>query len=478
MPTAGAAGGGRSDLAIEPEGSRPVAAEAAGFVMWEGACRNWAVFLRDGKRAAAPDRHVSRAHRQSRFGVVHRRGGDLPSRPEARGLYHGAGGTMQSLELFTGAGGLALGTHLAGFRHVALVEWDRNACATLRANVVADALPGANHWRVLQDDVRSISYGAFGEVDLVAGGPPCQPFSIGGKHGGMEDPRDMIPQFIRAVRELRPRAFILENVRGLLRHGFRTYFSYALLQLTYPSLPRREGEQWTEHLARLEDVHTGGTRGDLQYNVVFRLVNAADYGVPQVRQRIFIVGFRADTGVEWHFPEPTHSRETLLHDQWVTGSYWDRHGVHQPSADATNGLDCQLPLDEVSRGLPWRTVRDAISDLPSPTESRAWAFPNHRFQPGARSYTGHSGSLLDLPAKTLKAGVHGVPGGENMLRNPDGSVRYFTVREAARLQTFPDTWRFEGAWSETMRQLGNAVPAELAHTIAKSVFYKLRKQDA
>lgn len=116
------------------------------------------------------------------------------------------------------------------------------------------------------------------------------------------------------------------------------------------------------------------------------------------------------------------------------------------------------------------TVRDAITDLPVPSESGdSPGILNHRLIPGARSYTGHTGSPLDLPAKTLKAGDHGVLGGENMLTARDGSVRYFTVREAARLQTFPDTWELTGSWSEAMRQLGNAVPVELAHVVAASV---------
>ncbi len=95
---------------------------------------------------------------------------------------------------------------------------------------------------------------------------------------------------------------------------------------------------------------------------------------------------------------------------------------------------------------------------------------NHRFQAGAKSYPGHTGSPLDEPAKTLKAGVHGVPGGENMLLRPDGSIRYFTVRESARLQTFPDELIFHGSWTETMRQLGNAVPVTLATVVADSIY--------
>src|SRR5690606_10507117 len=123
--------------------------------------------------------------------------------------------------------------------------------------------------------------------------------------------------------------------------------------------------------------------------------------------------------------------------------------------------------------LPWRTVRDAIIGLPDPETKAAAKVPNHLYQPGARTYPGHTGSPMDLPAKTLKAGDHGVPGGENMMVRDDGSVRYFTVRESARMQTFPDGYRFHGSWTETMRQLGNAVPVLLAQRVASSVAEKL-----
>nr|WP_315222726.1 DNA cytosine methyltransferase [uncultured Duganella sp.] len=124
--------------------------------------------------------------------------------------------------------------------------------------------------------------------------------------------------------------------------------------------------------------------------------------------------------------------------------------------------------------LAWKTVRDAICDLPDPERhpNKAQA---HGFQLGARAYVGHTGSPLDEPAEALKAGDHGVPGGENMLRRTDGSVRYFTVRESARIQTFPNTFLFEGTWSEVMRQLGNAVLVRLASLIAASVCELLRK---
>ncbi|MBA2519595.1 MAG: DNA cytosine methyltransferase [Chloroflexia bacterium] len=389
---------------------------------------------------------------------------------------------FRSLELFTGAGGLALGTHVAGFQHRLLLEWNADACDTLRVNATARSIPGIDSWRILQADARLVDFQSVGAVDLIAGGPPCQPFSLGGKHRGMDDTRDMIPQFVRAVREVAPAAFILENVRGLVRSSFRSYFSYVTLQLTHPTVIRREDESWEDHLRRLEDVHTSGREYDLHYRVVFRVLNAADFGVPQTRERVFIVGFRSDTGIEWHFPEPTHSQAALVRDQRDTGAYWEQHGIApHPSMSASFGRRPSgtpaLPLLPLQ---PWRTVRDAIGDLPAPTAERdeVLGFTNHRLRPGARAYPGHTGSPLDWPAKTLKAGDHGVPGGENMIAFADGSVRYFTVREAARVQTFPDAWHVEGSWSEAMRQLGNAVPVTLAHTIASSVARSLDGQRA
>jgi DNA (cytosine-5)-methyltransferase 1 len=134
----------------------------------------------------------------------------------------------------------------------------------------------------------------------------------------------------------------------------------------------------------------------------------------------------------------------------------------------------RLRDDNIFTRFPWRTVRDAIEDLPDPEKHPRNGIANHIFNAGARSYPGHTGSPLDEPAKTLKAGDHGVPGGENMLLRPNGSVRYFTAREAARLQTFPDDYIFCGSWTETMRQLGNAVPVRLAEVIAGSVAASLR----
>ncbi|WP_078311592.1 MULTISPECIES: DNA (cytosine-5-)-methyltransferase [unclassified Mycobacterium] len=370
---------------------------------------------------------------------------------------------MRSVELFAGGGGLALGTHLAGFTTELVAEWDRWACDTLRENRDAGH-PLVQRMDVREGDVRSIDWSEVPEgVDLLSGGPPCQPFSTGGKAGAADDKRDMFPATAEVIRALRPRAFIIENVRGLTRSAFSDYYSYIQLRLEHPELISRPGESWGEHLARLQAEHTS-IRSDLQYKVIPTLVNAADYGVPQQRWRVFFVGFRSDVDAEWSFPEPTHSGASLRSAQ-ERGDYWDRHRVAKKFRVPT--VRSAVRTDSLLR--PWRTVRDAISDLPAPTKSGSSAFLNHVLQPGARSYPGHTGSYIDAPAKALKAGVHGVPGGENMLRDSNGAVRYFTVREAARLQTFPDRYHLHGPWGEAMRQLGNAVPVLLAETVAFSV---------
>ncbi len=291
----------------------------------------------------------------------------------------------------------------------------------------------------------------------------------------------MFPEAIRAVREVMPKAFVIENVKGLLRQSFANYYQYILQQLEYPTVVRRGDEEWTDHKARLERARTSGRRRkEVRYNVVFQLLNAADYGVPQCRERVLVVGVRGDLGVKFSFPQPTHSADALLYDKWVTGDYWERHRIarsRRPEMPARvrRRVDNLAPLMPIMLPKPWRTVRDAISDLPRIRVGQtSRQVPNHFLNPGARSYPGHNGSPWDEPAKTLKAGDHGVPGGENTLRHEDGSVRYFSVRECARLQTFPDDWVFEGSWTESMRQLGNAVPVELAAKVARSLVEVVR----
>jgi DNA (cytosine-5)-methyltransferase 1 len=388
--------------------------------------------------------------------------------------------SLSSMELFAGAGGLAMGATLAGFKSYGVVEWDKWACDTVRQNQMAGN-PLVADWPLFEGDVRewikSVDVSALeGRLDLLAGGPPCQPFSMGGKHQAYRDDRDMFPAAVSIVRALQPRAFIFENVKGLTRASFSNYFSYIQLQLEFPELVKKADEAWSDHLQRLQQFKTSQKNSGvgLTYRLFVTLVNAANYGVPQKRERVFIVGFRNDIDARWAFPSETHSLDALLYDQYVDGSYWERHRVA-----SRNRPQMPVRYQELIAGMKglgllptkssWRTVRDALVGLPEPRLDGRGSFFNHKYQEGARVYPGHTGSPLDLPAKTLKAGGHGVPGGENMMVKSDGSVRYFSIRESARLQTFPDSYELHGAWGEAMRQLGNAVPVTLAQQVASSV---------
>ena len=373
---------------------------------------------------------------------------------------------INSLEIFSGAGGLAKGIELAGAYHQAFVEWNADACKTLRKNYPQDI--------VFETDIRDFQFSQFNNIDVIAGGPPCQPFSLGGKAKGHEDERDMFPYAISAIRQLMPKAFIFENVKGLLRQSFSQYFNYIILQLTYPQVELNHTADWRQNLSVLERIHTEGAYEGLKYNVIFRLLNAADYGVPQKRERVVIVGIRNDLNISWNFPEGSHSEDSLLWDKYVTGIYWEKHNI-SPSSFELSQFPKQRERLQFQYGMfpptksPWITVRDALQGLPNPYE-HGNMYDEHLLRQGAKEYAGHTGSEIDLPSKTIKAGGHGVPGGENMIKYPDGTVRYYTVLEAKRIQTFPDDYPISGSWTEAMRQLGNAVPVKLANVIASSLF--------
>lgn len=355
-------------------------------------------------------------------------------------------GAMSVTEAFAGAGGMAIGLGRAGFRHELLVDWNTGAAGTVAQNLVCGS-PAVAGWTYRCADVRHIDWMAEAWSDLLAGGPPCQPFSGGGRGAGQFDVRDMWPEAIRGVREMRPNGFLFENVGGLLRQAFY------------------------EYVGTIRDALATSGSG---YRLCIFPVDAADYGAAQRRRRVFFAGLKTSLGVLPELPVPTHSEDRLLWDQWVTGSYWQRHDIAPPVSDLAPALARRVAR-LVQAGiapptLPWQTCRDAFVGLGEPGCGSA---PQHLFQRGAKSYPGHTGSPLDAPAKALKAGVHGVPGGENMLLLPDGSVRYFSVREAARLQGFPDDYLFPGAWGESLRQLGNAVPTCLAEAFGRMMGDKL-----
>ncbi|MFD6876720.1 MULTISPECIES: DNA cytosine methyltransferase [unclassified Streptomyces] len=440
-----------------------------------------------------------------------------------------------SVELFAGGGGLAMGVHRAGFRPLLFNEFNRRACETLLASAgrtlgddglvaIGETTPVpprvGEPAPLYPGDVRELDLRKFeGEVDILAGGPPCQPFSAGGVAKGDEDKRNMFPAVFNAVREMRPKAVICENVRGILRPSFADYFGYIKNELRLPFMERDPKKTWQRHngalLSALGDPDPVSHRLDIDgglpvddrspdhYRVIAFPVNAADHGVPQIRNRVVIVAFRADLGVgivrdfAEHVGRRRYSDHALYRSmREADGAYWERHHVEPHVRDR---VMARLPKEPgKDKCLPWRTLRDAIAgygtderllalphvDTGRLTEKHDFggsAFPGHVGWPGARIYKGHTPNELDRPAKTVKAGVHGVPGGESVLElddlvedptAPGGwryDHRYMTVRETARVMTFPDEWVGSGPRGEQMRQLGNAVPVVLGEFFAKAV---------
>ena len=242
-------------------------------------------------------------------------------------------------------------------------------------------------WNVINDSIRCVSLKEFGPIDLIAGGPPCQPFSFGGKGNGIKDERNLLPEFVRAVKEVRPRSFIMENVFGLNRPAFAAYLSRIRLELSFPDAN-------PEELTRLESKGPGEPlpKG-YEYQVHIAPLRAEDFGVPQRRNRLFLVGFRKDISAQWSPPEPSYSRQALLEAQ-ASGPYWIKHGLAYACESASFGL----PLTGHD---PWQTVRDAFLDLPDPEEEPG-ALSGHNFVSGARTYPGHTGSIPGLACKDIE----------------------------------------------------------------------------
>jgi DNA (cytosine-5)-methyltransferase 1 len=387
---------------------------------------------------------------------------------------------LTSVEIFAGGGGMALGMRRAGFTHEALIEWWPPAAKVLRHNAARDsALWTTDH--VFEKDVRATTseISQLGPVNMVAGGPPCQPFSLAGNAAGHSDDRNMFPAALDVVRRLLPDYVVFENVPGLTRPSFAPYLDYVRDQLRRPTIEPAEDELWNEHHARIR-----ASELDELYRVYQEEINAADVGVAQSRKRIFLIAIRADlkSAGAWTGITRTNSRDVLLHDQWITGAYWERHGLPTPE-DTPGRLKAQV--ERVKKTGPpddraaWKTLRDLLLDVPEPSTQDAPAqWPNHIAIPGARVYAKHNGSPLDMPSKTIKAGVHGVAGGEAMLRELDDSVRYLSVREAALVQGFPQDYEFPGPRSRVMGVIGNAVAIDVAALVGRTLVALRAQTDA
>ncbi|CAA6821006.1 MAG: DNA-cytosine methyltransferase (EC [uncultured Sulfurovum sp.] len=327
--------------------------------------------------------------------------------------------TYTSIELFAGAGGMALGMEKAGLEHILLNDFDRYATETLKKN--------RPNWNVVHGDITKIDFYPYQGVDLLTGGFPCQAFSYAGKKRGMEDTRGtLFYEFARALEESQPKVFLAENVKGLKSHdGGRT-------------------------LETMVDVFSA-----MGYEVLAPTVlKGIHYNVPQKRERIFIVGIKKEYAEQVTFKWPKENEKIYnLKDALYKGKLYDSdvplsHGQVYPEKK-------KIVLDLVPAGGYWR-------DLPLELQKE---YMMKSFYLGGGK-TGIARRISwDEPCLTLTCS----PAQKQTERCHPDETRPFTVREYARIQTFPDTWEFAGSMTNQYKQIGNAVPMNLAYAVGKSL---------
>jgi DNA (cytosine-5)-methyltransferase 1 len=327
--------------------------------------------------------------------------------------------TYNSIELFAGAGGLAIGLEKAGINCLALNEFDHWACETLRMN--------RPEWNVIEDDVKNISFEGYnGQVDIVTGGFPCQAFSYAGKKLGLKDARGtLFYEFARVVNETQPAICIGENVRGLLSHD--------------------NGRTIKGMISILNEIG---------YNVVTpRIFKTIFYKVPQKRERVLIVGIRKDLNPNlFEFPKPYRKVYTLK-DALKKGELFDSDVPESPGSSYPEKKKAVLEM--VPEGGYWR-------DLPLHIQKE---YMGGSFYLGGGK-TGMARRMSwDEPSLTLTCS----PAQKQTERCHPDETRPFTVREYARIQTFPDDWKFSGSVSNQYKQIGNAVPVNFAREIGYSI---------
>lgn len=318
--------------------------------------------------------------------------------------------TATVIELFAGAGGLALGLERAGLKAKALIEIDKDAVASLRHN--------RPDWNVIHADVSKVSFKGM-SADVVTGGFPCQAFSYAGKGLGLEDIRGtLFYEFARCVKEVQPKLFLAENVRGLISH--------------------QKGKTLKTVLLVLES---------LGYEVQYRLLNAVNYDVPQKRERIIIIGTRL--GIRFQYPAPSKKILTLRD---ALKNVPSSEGMkYSPKKAAVLAL--------VPPGGCWR-------DLPEDIQ-KSYMMKSYYLSGGR---TGMARRISwDEPSLTLTTS----PSQKQTERCHPDETRPFTVREYARLQTFPDDWEFIGGIGSKYQQIGNAVPVNFAYHLGRAIVIAL-----
>ena len=348
---------------------------------------------------------------------------------------------LKAISLFTGVGGLDFGFEAAGFRTTVGVEFDPVACQTVRQN--------RPEWNLIERDIHDISSDEIldvaglqvGDADVLIGGPPCQPFSkssywVNGDSLRLDDPRsDTLIAYLRVLRDTRPKTFLLENVSGLVYKG------------------KDEGLRLLSHgIANIN--HEFGTN----YRLRWQLLNAADFGVPQTRQRVFLIGSR--NGAEFRFPAPTHApldKIGLLGDRQPYRSAWDAIGdlpanPDESSLEVGGRWGDLLPTIPEGRNYLWHTNRGGGVSLFG-WRTRYWSF------------------LLKLAKAMPSWTIQAQPG--SAIGPFHWNSRKLTSREMCRLQTIPDDVTFSCGRVDVQKMLGNAVPSLLAEVLAREIRQQL-----
>ena len=301
------------------------------------------------------------------------------------------------VSLFSGAGGLDLGFKNSGFEIIWANDFDADAVETYKANIGDDCVLG---------DISDIQSLSIPSSDVMVGGFPCQGFSVANTKRCILDERNFLYlEYVRILRDKKPKIFIAENVKGILSLGKGSVMQGIVKDFS-----------------------------DVGYTVQYKLLNSADYGVPQTRRRVFIVGVRNDLNIHFGYPEPTHSK------------------------GGENNL------------RPWVSVREAFANLPDPDGEYAHTVPNNEYSQYKVVLNGYIGKRPvnpDLPAPTV-TGRGDRRGGAVVLPHPNGTRR-MTIRELATIQSFPEDFKFIGAKTHCYRQIANAVPPRVSTAIARSV---------
>jgi DNA (cytosine-5)-methyltransferase 1 len=307
----------------------------------------------------------------------------------------GVGGDLSTLELCAGAGGQALGFEQAGILHRGLIEIDKHACATLKLN--------RPNWEIVQTDLNTFNGSAFRGVDIVSGGLPCPPFSVAGKQLGHQDERNLFPAMLRIVDQVRPRAVMIENVRGILDAVFEDYRNYI-----------------------------GSKLKKLGFVTGWNLMNASDFGVPQLRPRVIFVALRSEDSQFFSWPDRSVSppktvgetlRDLMAANGWKAVTHWCKRA------------------NEIAPTIVGGSHKHGGPDLGPTRARRAWA-------------------TLNVDG----LGIANEPPAPEFVGMPK-----LTVRMVARLQGFPDSWQFFGSKTNAYRQVGNALPPPFAYAVASQL---------